>query len=78
MNPRVISVEYISPYKLKLKFNNNDIKQFDITPYLNYPVYHQLKNEAFCSTAKVFNNTVVWDDMIDFDPDTLYLESIKD
>ncbi len=75
MNPRVINVEYKSPYKLKLYFNNNVVKQFDLSPYLQYPVYQALKDEAFCSKAKVWNDTVIWDDMVDFDPDTLYLES---
>jgi hypothetical protein len=34
-----------------------------------------LKDEAYCRKAKVLNGTVVWDEFVDFDPDTLYLES---
>jgi Protein of unknown function (DUF2442) len=75
MNPRVNDVYYKHPYKLMLTFNNGEIKEFDFANYLNYPVYEKLKNPVFCSTVKPFMGTAVWDDDIDFPPDTLYLES---
>ena len=75
MNPRVKNVTYESPYKLVLTFTNNEQKLFDFTEYLSYPIYESLKNELLCSQAKVMTGTVVWNDEVDFDPDTLYLES---
>jgi hypothetical protein len=75
MNPRIKEVKYESPYKLVLTFSNNEIKEFDFSSYLNYPVYEPLKDETFCKKARPFNGTVIWDDVIDFDPDLLYLES---
>lgn len=48
MNPRVLTVEYKGEYQLLLKFTNQEIKQFDFSAYLNYPVYEPLKDEAFC------------------------------
>jgi hypothetical protein len=75
MNPRVTDVKYQHPYMLILEFANGEVKQFDLSNYLTYPVYEKLKEPAFCSLAKTFMGTVVWDDEIDFDPDTLYLES---
>lgn len=75
MNPRVEKIKYKTPFKLLITFTNNDVREFDITPYLQYPVYQPLQNESFCSKVKVFNGTAIWDDVIDFDPDTLYLES---
>lgn len=75
MNPRVKEVKYESPYKLILTFTNNEVKEFNFTSYLGYPVYEALKDEAFCHKATVINGTVAWDNEIDFDPDTLYLES---
>jgi hypothetical protein len=75
MNPRVKEVKYQSKYKLILTFQNSEVKLFDLSSYLNYPVFENLKNESFCTKAKVINGTVAWDDVIDFDPDTLYLES---
>ncbi len=75
MNPRVRAVEYKSKYKLIITFQNNEVKEFNLSPYLHYPVFELLNDESFCSKAKIFNGTVVWDDVTDFDPDTLYLES---
>lgn len=75
MNPRIKEVEYKSRYRLVLTFENGEVKEFDVTPYLQYPVFESLNDESFCSKVRVFNGTVVWDDVTDFDPDTLYLES---
>jgi hypothetical protein len=75
MNPRIKTVAYKSPYKLILPFTNGEHKEFDFSPYLSYPVYQNLKDESFCRKVKTGNGTVAWNDEIDFDPDTLYLES---
>ena len=75
MNPKVNDVKCKHPYKLIITFNNGELKEFDFENYLNYPVYEKLKDPAFCNTVKVFFGTAVWDDDIDFAPDTLYLES---
>jgi Protein of unknown function (DUF2442) len=75
MNPRVKQVQYERNYKLILVFLNEEIKEFDLRPYLQFPIYELLQDELFCMQAHVFNGTVVWNDEIDFDPDILYLES---
>lgn len=75
MNPRVSLVQYESPNKLILTFTNREVREFDFSSYLNYPVYEALKDETFSRKARTLNGTVVWDEFTDFDPDTLYLES---
>ena len=75
MNQRVTDVKYETPYKLILTFTNGEIKEFDFSLYLNYPVYQVLRDETFCRKTKIFNGTVIFDEVTDFDPDTLYLES---
>ena len=77
MNPRAKNISYQSPYNLIVTFTNGEVKIFDLQPYLNYPVYEELKNESYCSKATVENGTVVWNDEIDIDPDRLYLESVQ-
>jgi len=47
MNPGVQQVGYQSPYNLDLIFTNCQEKLFSFSPYLEVPVYQQLKNEAF-------------------------------
>jgi hypothetical protein len=75
MNPRVTKVQYEVPHKLILTFTNDEVKEFDFTDYLSYPIYENLKDDSYFRKARVFNGTVVWDEFTDFDPDTLYLES---
>jgi hypothetical protein len=75
MNPRVVDVKYQEHYKLILTFSNREVKEFDLSSYLDYPVYRFLQDESFCRKAKARNGTVIWNDEVDFDPDTLYLES---
>jgi hypothetical protein len=75
MSPRVLKVEYKKNYQLLLTFTNKEVKQFDLSTYLNYPVYEPLKDEAFCKKVKATDGIIQWNEYIDFDPDVLYLES---
>jgi len=75
MNPQAKAVVYETPFKLIVTFKNNEIKAFDLQPYLHYPVYQHLQDEALCSQVSVINGIVVWDEETDLDPDRLYLES---
>ncbi len=76
MSPKIKSVKYLDGYKLILVFNNNEKKQFDLTSYLQYPVYQPLKDETFCRKVMVKDGIVQWSDKIDLDPDTAYFESV--
>jgi len=76
MNSRIHQVHYKSPYKRVLNFNNDERKIFDFRDYLQYPVYKHLANEAFYADAKVMMSNVTWNDEIDFDPNTLYLQIV--
>ena len=75
MNPRASQVKYKTPYLLIVDFDNMEKKEFDLEPYLKYPVYEKLQDESYCERAHIKNGIVVWDSEVDFDPDTLYLES---
>lgn len=52
MNPRVSHVQYQTPYKLLLTFTNNEIKVFDFSSYLTYPIYTILNDETFVKKQK--------------------------
>ncbi len=77
MNPRILNVKALENYLLEIEFTNNEHKLFDVKPYLHFPIYKELNDSHFFSKAKVSLGTVVWNDDIDFCPDTLYLESVK-
>ena len=74
MFPRVIAVSPLSDYKIEIKFNNDEIKIFDVKPYLEYGVFKELKEMSYFKNVKSENGTVVWKNGQDFCPDTLYIE----
>ena len=75
MNPRIGAVTAYDDHTLRLTFTNGEIRHFDTTPYLGYPAFEPLRQIAFFKLAKAGHGTVTWPKEIDFDPDTLYLES---
>jgi len=75
MNPRVISVEAIKSSQLKLSFENNETKIFDVTPFLDKGIFNELKDFNYFKQATVAFGSVEWPHEQDFSNDTLYLLS---
>jgi hypothetical protein len=75
MSPKVIQVQPLDNYHLQLYFDNNEVRIFDVTPYLDKGVFSQLRSvDKFC-TVKLFFGGIQWEDEQDFSRDTLYLLS---
>ena len=72
----VSQVETCPEYHLLVTFLNGERRRFDMTPYLQYPVFQRLKNTAFFSLARVDYGTVTWPGEIDIAPETLYDDSV--
>ena len=77
MNPRVSRVAALPNFVLQLEFVDGRSATFDVSPYLHIPVFEPLKETAYFSRIKVDHGTVAWPGGIDFDPDTLYLDSLR-
>ena len=75
MNPRPMKVETLDNYCLKITFKNNEVRFFDMNPYLNTGIFIELKDPSIFNTAKVENNTITWINGQDLCPDTFYQES---
>lgn len=75
INPYVNSVKPLEDYCLLLTFENGEKRIFDLKPYLEKPVFRQLKNINRFRTARVVSGSVEWQGEIDLGYDTLYLES---
>ena len=75
MNPRVVSVEAIKGSQLKLFFENNETKVFDVTPFLDKGIFKELKDFNYFKQATVAFGSVEWPHDQDFSNDTLYLLS---
>ena len=64
--------QYIDNYSLKLKFNNNEIKQVDLKNELYGEVFEPLKDKDFFKDFFISHNTIEWKNGADFAPEFLY------
>lgn len=51
--PKIISVKAISDKHLLVKFDNGEVKKYDITRWLDHEVFKPLKNPALFKAVKV-------------------------
>jgi len=73
---QIIKVKALNNYNLLLKFDNGEIKIFDVKPLLDKPVFQPLKNKnLFKKVHVVYDYTIGWNDDIDMCPDSLYMQS---
>ncbi len=73
MNPRVETVVPNSKnYTLTLGFTNQELRQFDVKPYLSQGFFKELQDRAYFNSARVALGSVEWPNGQDFCPDTLY------
>ena len=75
MNPRIKSVKILKDYHLLLEFENDELKVFNVSPYLDKGIFKQLKCTSMFSSVSVKHGTIAWANEADFCPDTLYIES---
>ncbi|MFH1321002.1 MAG: DUF2442 domain-containing protein [Bacteroidota bacterium] len=75
MNPRVKEVKPKSDYTLHITFENDEVKTFDMKPYLEIGVFKELKDQHLFNSVKPFLGSILWKNGQDLCPDTLYLES---
>jgi hypothetical protein len=75
MNPRIKEVYSNNDYTLRLIFDNNEERVFDVNPYLDKGIFTQLKDRHIFNSVKQFLGSIQWMNGLDFCPDTIYLES---
>ena len=75
LGPRVISVEPLDDFILRVTFTNNEKRLFDAKKIYNLPCFAPLKQKAFFDKVRVEYGSVAWGQDIDYCPDTLYDES---
>jgi hypothetical protein len=78
MSPYVSRVEVLPDYRMKLWFENSEMRVFDMRPYLERGVFKQLKAWPAFSQARVEAGSVEWPCGVDLSYDTLYLESVPE
>ena len=76
MNPRVVAVTPIEHPQLLLTLRSGERRRLDVTPYLAYTVFEQLREPGFFALVQADHSTGSWPGGIDLDPDSVYLESV--
>jgi hypothetical protein len=72
----IINVKPQSDYKLLLTFDNDEIREFDVKPYLNHGIFSELSDVSIFNSVHVSFDSIEWKNGADLDPETLYDESI--
>ena len=68
----IIKAEYICDYKLKIWFNNQQIRIADLENSLIGEVFSPLKDKDFFRDFSIPYNTVEWKNGADFAPEYLF------
>ena len=69
---RVVSVQALEGYRLKVRFNDGLEKAFDVSPYLSKGLFSRLRDPELFRQAYVAYDTVCWPGNLDIAPETLY------
>ncbi len=72
----IVDVCTLDDYKLKLTFNNGEIRVKDMKPHLDKGIFKILKDKSVFSKVKINFGTVSWDNDIDMCADFLYETSV--
>lgn len=70
----VLDASYLGEYKLKVRFENREVRVVDLAAYLDGPIFEPLKDQSYFKQFRVNQDidTVVWPNDADFSPDFLY------
>lgn len=70
--------EYLDNYKLRLFFDNDEIRIVDLEPSLSGPVFQLLKDPDYFRNFTIPFNTIQWENGADFAPEYLYKISVPE
>jgi hypothetical protein len=70
----VTDATYVTAHKIKVRFENDEVRLVDLAPHLNGPIFQPLKDPSYFKTFTVSQDidTVTWPNDADFSPDFLY------
>lgn len=77
MRPKAIDVKPLDNYKLKVFFDNGEIKIYDAKPLIKGDWFGELSDKNIFNTAHVAGLSVEWIHGQDICPDDLYYSSIS-
>ncbi len=73
-SPRVVRVEHLEGFSLRLTFSDDLVRELDFTGVLTEGVFAPLEDPEFFALVSIdpASGTVVWPGGIDLDPDVLH------
>jgi len=76
--PRILDVEPLDDYKIKLRYETNEIKIFNVLPYISGKWYEELQNSDYFKSVHLISNGqgIEWGNGQDIAPHELYDLSI--
>ncbi len=60
MHPRVKAVKPNVDYTLTLTFTNDEVKVFDVKPYLDKGIFKELRDLSLFNSVKPFLGSIQW------------------
>jgi hypothetical protein len=71
---KIIAVDILDNYSLRVHFDNGTVKEIDLEPVLYGKLYEPLRDPDFFRQVMVDDEvgTIVWPNGADFDPDLFY------
>jgi hypothetical protein len=74
---KVISAVPNSPYTLSIELSDGRKGTFDVSPYLDFGIFKELRNPSYFKQVKAAYGGVVWPNEQDFSPETISVELIE-
>lgn len=70
----VTDAAYVSDYKIRIRFENDEVKLVDLGPHLDGPIFEPLREISYFRSFTVNPDvdTVTWPNNADFSPEFLY------
>ena len=72
LQPKIIEVKPLPNYMLYLKYDTNEEKIFNVTPYIDGEWFGKLEDEQYFNTVRLSGNTIEWQGGQDIAPHELY------
>ena len=76
LRPTVTEVKALPDFFLELTFDNNEVRVFDVKPYIRGSWFGMLNDTNYFKTVRANGFTVEWAEGQDICPDELYCGSV--
>ena len=70
-----VQVKPIKDYRLLITFDNGEVREFDVNPYLEDAFFSPLRDPRIYNSVRTNPISIEWDGGIDICPDELYCSS---